>query len=93
MKRAFISLGFALVLTLPLSIAIGRNPWFADWMASGNGWHAFEPLLRLCGAVGVEDDENIVINVILIVSFALSLVLVGLARRIAGRYKSGRGAR
>ena len=90
MKRTFVSVALALILTLPISIAVGRNPWFSQWFASGAGWDAFAPLLRLSGAVGIEDDENIVIDVILLVSFALSLILVWFARRLIGRLKDMR---
>ena len=76
MKRFFVSLVASLVLALPISIVIGRSPWFGDWMAHGRGWDAFDPLLNFFGVVGVEGEGNVVVNALLVVSFVLSFALI-----------------
>jgi hypothetical protein len=79
MKRFFVSLIAALVLSFPIAIAIGRSPWFGRWMANGHGWDAFDPLLNLFGVVGVESEGDVVVNALLVVSFILSFALAWLA--------------
>ena len=75
MKRFFVSLLVALVLAFPMAIAIGRSPWFGDWMSRGHGWDAFDPLLNLFGAIGVEGEGDVVVNTLLVVSFVLTFAL------------------
>lgn len=76
MKRFFVSLMAALVLAFPVAIAVGRSPWFGDWMAHGRGWDVFDPLLNFFGVIGVEGEGDVVVNTLLVVSFVLSFALV-----------------
>ncbi len=72
MKRFFVSLLTALVPAFPIAIAIGRSPWFGDWMAGGRGWEAFNPLLNFFGVIGVEGEGDVVVNTLLCIAFLLS---------------------
>lgn len=79
MKRFFASLIAALVLAFPIAIAIGRTPWFGQWMTHGRGWDEFDPLLNFFGVVGVEGEGDVVVNTLLVVAFVLSFALVWFA--------------
>lgn len=75
MKRFFVSLLAALVVSFPIAIAIGRSPWFGHWMAAGHGWDALDPLLNFFGVIGVEGEGDVLVNTLLVVSFVLSFAL------------------
>lgn len=76
MKRFLVSLFSGLVLAVPLAAVVGHNPYFRDWMTTGHGWSAFDPLLDLFGVVGVEGEGNVVVNTLVCVSFILSFAVV-----------------
>lgn len=90
MKRFFVSLIAALVLALPIAIAIGRSPWFGQWMANGHGWDAFDPVLNFFGVVGVEGEGDVVVNTLLVVSFVLSFALTWFAFGAVARARQRR---
>ncbi|WP_179401915.1 hypothetical protein [Burkholderia guangdongensis] len=66
----------ALLLTLPVQIALTSLPWMAKWFGNGReGWNVLAPLFRALGSVGGEQNEDIFVGVLLLLSFAISLVL------------------
>jgi len=75
MKKVSVCVALALLLTLPVTYGISRIPGLAEWFASGAGYAAFRPLFDALGSIGGEQNTDIIVAVLLIASFALSLVL------------------
>lgn len=65
----------ALLLTLPIFLGITRMPWFWAWFNDGSGWDTLAPILKMLGAIGAEDDENVLFGLVLAVSFMISLII------------------
>ena len=87
MKKALLSFVAALLLTLPIYIGIGKNPWVNDWFINGAGWDVFIPLFRLCNAIGITGDADILIAAMLTISFLISLAVVLVVTAVVRRAK------
>ncbi|MBB5461426.1 hypothetical protein [Paraburkholderia sp. Cpub6] len=75
MKKALICVALALVLTLPIAVGIARMPGIDEWFASGAGSEFFAPLFKVLDSVGGENDTDIIVATLLVVSFLVSLIL------------------
>ncbi|WDD95908.1 hypothetical protein Bsp3421_006090 [Burkholderia sp. FERM BP-3421] len=66
----------ALLLTLPVQAAITSLPWMEHWFGNGGeGWNVMAPLFRALGSVGGEQNEDIFVGALLLVSFAIAFLL------------------
>lgn len=66
----------ALVLTWPLLTGISSLPLLTHWFANGGeGWNALSPVFRALGSDGGEQNEEIFVGILLVISFVLALVL------------------
>lgn len=72
MKQPLLRLTAALILTLPVYISIAHIDPLDNWFMSGAGWIAFEPLFRVCNAIGITGDSQILITAMLLISFAIA---------------------
>ncbi|GAB2905915.1 hypothetical protein GCM10027093_49930 [Paraburkholderia jirisanensis] len=75
MKKPFVRAVLAPLLTLPIFLGITRMPWFWAWFNDGSGWDMLAPILKMLGAIGAEDDENVLFGLVLAVSFMISLII------------------
>jgi hypothetical protein len=76
MKKALICIALALALTLPIAVGIARMPGIDEWFASGAGYEFFAPLFKLLDSVGGENNTDIIVATLFVVSFFVSLMLV-----------------
>ncbi|MPW20354.1 hypothetical protein GCT13_26570 [Paraburkholderia sp. CNPSo 3157] len=74
MKKFLIVLGLAIVMTWPVAFAISRVPGLIESCLGGAGYELLRPLFDAYGAIGVEDDMDVVITILLTTSFALSIL-------------------
>ncbi|MBB5406832.1 MULTISPECIES: hypothetical protein [unclassified Paraburkholderia] len=61
----------AFVLTVPVCIALSTIDPLARWVGSESTLEMLRPLFKLVGAVGVEGEEDVVVTLLLAVSFLL----------------------
>ena len=81
MKRKLAYVGAALVLTLPVYLALANFPPLENLFLYHDAWKAFTPLFALGNAIGIQDDGAIVETTMFVVSFLLALAIVALAAR------------
>ncbi|CAG9229421.1 hypothetical protein [Burkholderia vietnamiensis] len=90
MKRFLLWLVVTLVLTIPAFLVLTRIDPLMNWLYNGSGWDMLEPLFRTADAVGSEGHEGVIVNVLLVVSFALAGIVAvipsRLILRLAGRH-------
>ncbi len=91
MKQTFRFM-LALVLTVPVFFGLSRIDPIARWVGSDAAWSALAPLFRLFGAVGTEGEENVLLGVLLAVSFIVAAVLVWIAGALLARARAHRAA-
>jgi hypothetical protein len=82
----------ALALTGPVFIGLSRIDPIARWVGSEAVWSALAPLFRLFGTVGIEGEENVLLGVLLVVSFIVAAVLVWAAGAVLSLAKAHRAA-
>nr|WKF57037.1 hypothetical protein HUO10_001515 [Paraburkholderia busanensis] len=87
MKPSLLRLTSALVLTLPVYIALAHISPLENWFISGAGWAAFEPLFRLCNAIGITGDGQILIAAMLLVSFAIALLIASIGTSLVRKVR------
>jgi hypothetical protein len=87
-KKMLVHLAAALVLTLPIYTCLGNFGPIDQWFASGAAWIAFDPLFRLCQSVGVTDYASIVINAMLVISFAIAGMVVGFVSALFRKFRT-----
>ncbi|MEM5299371.1 hypothetical protein VSR82_34305 [Burkholderia sp. JPY481] len=75
MKKALICVALALAMTLPIAVGIARMPGIDEWFASGAGSEFFAPLFEMLDSVGGENNTDIIVATLLVVSFFVSLML------------------
>ena len=75
MKRALICVALALALTFPIAVGIASVPGIDDWFASGAGYESFAPLFKVLNSNGGENNTDIIVATLLVVSFLISLML------------------
>ncbi|GAB2905923.1 hypothetical protein GCM10027093_49940 [Paraburkholderia jirisanensis] len=92
MKKFLLFAALTLLLSVPVSIGIARMPWLIAWFDEGSGWDVFNPVLKLMGSIGGEQDYNILFGTFLlagfIVSMGISALLVAGASRLRNRARS-----
>lgn len=71
----------ASLLTFPVYLGLANNPIVNDWFLYGRGWKMLHPLFVMGHAVGLTRNAAIVIGTMFVVSFALSLGTIVVARR------------
>jgi hypothetical protein len=87
----------ALVLTGPVFVGLSRIDPLARWVGSERAWSALTALFHLLGAAGTEGEENVLLGVLLLVSFVIAAVItwgavpkiwrIGVfSERVIGRY-------
>ncbi|MGF6965503.1 preprotein translocase subunit SecG [Paraburkholderia sp. WC7.3g] len=75
MKKVLICVALALALTLPIAVGIARMPGIDTWFASGAGYEFFAPLFKGLDSVGGENNTDIIVATLFVVSFLVSLML------------------
>ncbi|KAA0088762.1 hypothetical protein CIW54_10360 [Paraburkholderia sp. T12-10] len=81
MKRKLALVGFAVLLTLPVYLALANFQPLQDLFVYHDAWKAFTPLFSLGNAVGVQDDGAIVETTMFAISFFTALVIANLLAR------------
>lgn len=89
MKRIFRFM-LPLVLTAPVFFGLSRIDPIARWVGSDAAWSALAPLFRLFGAGGTEGEENVLLGVLLAVSFIVAAMLVWIAGALLARTRAHR---
>jgi hypothetical protein len=84
MKAAFVRFLAAATLTIAVYLGLANSP-LDDWFLSGAGWRAFEPLFNALEALGIHGEGDILLSIMLGVSFAIAWVLVCLGARMFHR--------
>ncbi|MBB5398885.1 hypothetical protein HDG41_000921 [Paraburkholderia sp. JPY162] len=59
----------ALVLTVPVCLALSSIAPLARWVGSESTSERLRPLFKLVGAVGMEGEQDVVVTLLLVVSF------------------------
>ncbi|MFM0265616.1 hypothetical protein [Paraburkholderia sediminicola] len=77
--NGLLRVGLAVLLTPLVFIGLSRIDPLARWVGSDAAWAALAPLFRLFGAVGTEGEENILLVVLLVLSFVVSAIIVWIA--------------
>ena len=62
-------------MTIPIYLGLANSP-LDDWFKSGAGWQAFEPLLRVCRALGIYSQGSVLITAMFAVSFIVALMIL-----------------
>ncbi|MCX4156162.1 MULTISPECIES: hypothetical protein [Paraburkholderia] len=87
MKRALQKLAAA-VLTLPVFIGLTRIDALVAWIQGDTAWKALTPLFRLFGVIGSEGEEDVIIGVLLVISFLIALCVVLIIMASVKRWKA-----
>lgn len=61
----------ALVLTVPVCLALSTIEPLARWVGSESTSEGLRPIFNFAGAIGVEGEEDVVVTLLLAVSFLL----------------------
>ena len=85
MKRLFIYVALALLLTFPVYLGLANTPIVNDWFLYGGGWATFHPLFVVGHAIGITRNAAIVIGTMFAVSFLLSLLGIACTHSAAQR--------
>jgi hypothetical protein len=93
MKNFLICAVLATALTIPVSLGIARMPWLIEWFNNGSGWDTLAPLLRAVGSIGVEEDENVFLILLLAASFVISMLVSATLLACVRRVTHQRGKR
>lgn len=72
---------FATSLTTPVYLGLANSP-LDNWFKSGAGWRAFEPLFRVCRAIGIRSDGDVLIGAMFAASFVIALVMLWIITRL-----------
>lgn len=70
--KHFLRVLVALLMTVPVCVALSNIGPLAQWVYSDSTWNALRPLSDLVGSIGVEGDEDVVVTLLLIASFLIS---------------------
>ncbi|KGS90915.1 hypothetical protein X942_6303 [Burkholderia pseudomallei MSHR5596] len=76
MKRYLLRILLAIVLTVPVCLALSRIDSLARWVGSEPVWRALRPVFDLFGSYGVEGDANVIVTLLLVVSFLIAGLFV-----------------
>lgn len=88
MKNARRLVLIAVLLTLPIYLGIAHIPPLEAWFLSGRGWAVFEPIFRLCNAIGIHGNGLILIGCMLLISFGTALLAVTAAHVLIGQFRN-----
>ena len=88
MKKVLIYIGLALVTTLSITFGLMRVPIVYEWFASDLAHDfLFMPLHKALDSYGCEAHLDIMLGMVLIISFVLSLILIIICRAMIGRMR------
>lgn len=76
MKRLLLRILLAAALTVPVCLTLSRIDSLARWVGSESVWHALRPVFDLFGSYGVEGDANIMVTLLLVISFLIAVAIV-----------------
>ncbi|WP_186052238.1 hypothetical protein [Burkholderia gladioli] len=86
--KLFARVVVAALLTLPVQISIASLPWMARWFGNGGeGWNTLAPLFRALGSAGGEQNEDIFVAGLLLISFSISFLFSFALFRGIGRLR------
>lgn len=91
--KAALRLGLAILLTPLVFIGLSRIDSLARWAGSNAAWTTLTPLFHLFGVVGVEGEENVLLVMLLAISFVLAAAAVWTATVLLRRRKAQQGLR
>ncbi|KVD74819.1 hypothetical protein WS62_04295 [Burkholderia sp. ABCPW 14] len=78
----------ALVLTWPIFIGVTSLPALSHWFGNGGeGWDTLSLVFRALGSAGGEQNEDIFVGILLLVSFAGALILSFILFGLIGRFQ------
>jgi len=86
MKRKLALVGGALVLTLPVYLALANFQPLENAFLYHDAWKAFTPLFALGNAIGIHDDGAIVEMTMFVLSFLIALAIVAILTRAAAAF-------
>lgn len=66
----------AIALTIPVFLGLTKIDAIPGWLYSERGYAVLSPLFHMFGAVGVEGHEDVIVGVLLSVSFVIALAIV-----------------
>jgi len=81
MKRKLALAGAAVLLTLPVYLALANFRPLQDLFLYHDAWKAFTPLFWLGNTIGIQDDGAIVETTMFVVSFFIALTIAALLAR------------
>ena len=81
MKRKLALVGFAVLLTFPVYLALANFRPLQDLFVYHDAWKVFTPLFSIGNAVGIQDDGAIVETTMFVISFFIALVIAILLAR------------
>ncbi|WP_323119969.1 hypothetical protein [Burkholderia alba] len=79
--KTLIRLIISIFLTIPVFFGLSRIDPLARWVGSDQTWTLLTPVFRLFGATGIEEEEDILLAILLMVSFIIAAALVCGAER------------
>ncbi|MGC2041898.1 hypothetical protein [Paraburkholderia caledonica] len=91
--KGLLRVGLAVLFTPLIFLGLSRIDPLARWVGSDAVWTALTPLFRLFGAVGTESEENVVLSVLLAVSFITAALLAWIASAFIRRLRQREAAR
>lgn len=91
--KALLRAGLAALLTPLVFVGLSRIDPLARWVGSEGTWTVLTPLFRLVGVVGTEGEENVLLAVLLAVSFAVAAIIVWIGSALVRRQSKQQAAR
>ncbi|MDR6412235.1 UNVERIFIED_ORG: hypothetical protein ABIC62_005689 [Burkholderia sp. 1595] len=86
--KGILRVGLAVLLTPLVFIGLSRIDPLARWVGSDAAWTALMPLFRLSGVVGTEGEENVLLVVLLVLSFVVSAMIVWIVSTLIRRLRA-----
>ncbi|WP_323122398.1 hypothetical protein [Burkholderia alba] len=84
--KLLIRLAIAAALTVPICLGLARIDILARWVWSESTWNALLPLFRLLGIYGSEGGEDVLVTLLLILSFTIAFAVASGIVWIATRF-------
>ncbi|MFP3552059.1 hypothetical protein SB861_15235 [Paraburkholderia sp. SIMBA_049] len=83
--KHFLRVLAALLMTVPVCMALSKIGPLAQWVYNDSTWNALRPLFDLVGSIGVEGDEDVVVALLLIASFLISWAIAWIGSLLFSR--------
>ncbi|WP_454875359.1 hypothetical protein [Paraburkholderia xenovorans] len=90
--KGILRVGLTVLLTPLVFIGLSRIDPLARWVGSDAAWTALTPLFHLFGVVGTEGEENVLLAVLLAVSFVVAAIIVWIASMLIRRLRAQQAA-